>query len=520
MSRLFFTVVLLLVSFVGYAQDWEWVLEGEGIENLKTTSDEEGSFFASGNFKQSCKLGNTTITSSEKSACFILRFDNEGNILWWKIFQSHRLIEIIDIQAKAGVVYVGGNFSGKLKYNNENYSSVGLEDIFLASFDNDGNLNFIKSDGGATQETLRSFYLNENYIIATGTFSKGSILGGKFLQASSQEANSFYFKMNLEGNYIWIKEFLGDEDSHCRTYLITSDKNDNVYIGGIFYKVYLSESDTSFSTYGMLIKLSSDGTFLKIIDCINHPGRYTRAIEINEQKEFYYFGSANEYRSDSHANFFKTNDQNEVLWRKTVKGNSSWPLAIDFRENQIALLISVINHHTVNENGLLIENYNLDGELLGYNFIKEEHTTASFRQVPFNVSFASDSCVIISGGVSKKLYFKNFTFNNDNKEMQFIAKVAKDISWDLPYLNISLTTNNKIFHIPLSLHPNPTSSHFTLTFEAEKAHITITNFSGRVIIKREAKSGENISTSGFSKGIYFVQVKIGEEVVRRKLVVD
>jgi hypothetical protein len=74
--------------------------------------------------------------------------------------------------------------------------------------------------------------------------------------------------------------------------------------------------------------------------------------------------------------------------------------------------------------------------------------------------------------------------------------------------------------LTLSLHPNPASSHFTLTLEAEKADLIITDFAGRIMLKQEAKSGENISTSSFSKGIYFVQVRIGEELLRRKLVVD
>jgi hypothetical protein len=56
--------------------------------------------------------------------------------------------------------------------------------------------------------------------------------------------------------------------------------------------------------------------------------------------------------------------------------------------------------------------------------------------------------------------------------------------------------------------------------EAEKADLIITDFAGRIMLKQEAKSGENISTSSFSKGIYFVQVRIGEELLRRKLVVD
>ncbi|HET6243821.1 MAG: T9SS type A sorting domain-containing protein [Bacteroidetes bacterium] len=85
--------------------------------------------------------------------------------------------------------------------------------------------------------------------------------------------------------------------------------------------------------------------------------------------------------------------------------------------------------------------------------------------------------------------------------------------------NVSIESE-AINRINFLLHPNPTSSHFTLSFEAEKADVTITDFSGRIMLQRQVKSNENISTSGFSKGIYFVQVKVGEDLVRRKLVIN
>jgi uncharacterized protein YbaP (TraB family) len=101
---------------------------------------------------------------------------------------------------------------------------------------------------------------------------------------------------------------------------------------------------------------------------------------------------------------------------------------------------------------------------------------------------------------------------SDTHQRIFFAKLTTQYEGDTS----TIVTEQRI----TPLHPNPTSSYFTLKFEAEKADVTIIDFYGRIMLQRQVKSQENISTSGFSKGIYFVQVKVGEDVVRRKLVVD
>jgi hypothetical protein len=78
--------------------------------------------------------------------------------------------------------------------------------------------------------------------------------------------------------------------------------------------------------------------------------------------------------------------------------------------------------------------------------------------------------------------------------------------------------NDEQFNVHFGLAPNPTSTHFTLTSDAEISEVQVLDVSGKVLLTTKATS---IDVSHFAAGVYLVQVRDaqGRRGVK-KLVVD
>lgn len=140
-------------------------------------------------------------------------------------------------------------------------------------------------------------------------------------------------------------------------------------------------------------------------------------------------------------------------------------------------------------------------------------------------------------------------------------KIAIDPNWDMNYISIvgmvmapnGLIENATRAHIDdaiatgftdgenivgltkleapesnISLFPNPTKNHTTISFESvsnEMVNITIVNVDGKVVYtnKKAVNNGINqfeVNTSKFAKGMYTVKIEQGQSMAVRKLVVE
>ncbi len=60
----------------------------------------------------------------------------------------------------------------------------------------------------------------------------------------------------------------------------------------------------------------------------------------------------------------------------------------------------------------------------------------------------------------------------------------------------------------LSIAPNPTKDHVTISFEGNEASIFISDLRGKIVLSCQVKSGETIDLSSFDAGIYYFNMQI------------
>jgi hypothetical protein len=166
-----------------------WATSAGKAYSRSISIDTDGNLFVTGYFTDSTDFGGSTSTlvGDSLTDAFIVKFDNTGNAQWSKcIGGSDRDVGNSIFNDVFGNIFVTGNFESTfvtidtITLSNADTSSVtGSSDIFIAKFDNDGNLIWSKRAGGSWDDRSWGITCDSNgRIYLTGDFWSQSITFG------------------------------------------------------------------------------------------------------------------------------------------------------------------------------------------------------------------------------------------------------------------------------------------------------------------------------------------------------
>ena len=182
----------------------------------------------------------------------------------------------------AGNLYTAGVFSGTVDFDPSaagtyTLTSFGLQDIFIAKFDGNGNFIWVKRFGGNVNDMIKSIKVDlAGNIYSSGYFSNTADFDPSVTATYSLAAvgigyqDAFISKLDANGNFVWAKRFGGGSDD--RAGYATVDSKGNVFVTGRFQgTVDLDPSPTGVfnvspvggSSYGIFIsKFDGNGNFI------------------------------------------------------------------------------------------------------------------------------------------------------------------------------------------------------------------------------------------------------------------
>ncbi|MFP4692865.1 MAG: SBBP repeat-containing protein [Halothece sp.] len=204
-------------------------LDSQG--NLYITGHTEGSIAGSPN------QGFTDI--------FVAKYDPNGEQEWVRQFGSSDREESFGIASDSNDnIYLTGTTYGSLEGQN-----AGENDIWLASFDADGNQRWIEQFGGNSTDHAYDITVdNEDSIYLTG-FTRSVLEGGNSLSSDSWVA-----RFNSSGNQNWIRQFnVGNVTDNVSAFGITTDDDNNVFLTGDTFRFSEDQRDawvTQFDSEG------------------------------------------------------------------------------------------------------------------------------------------------------------------------------------------------------------------------------------------------------------------------------
>ena len=175
----------IFISKLGASGNFVWAKQMGGPLHESGNSigtDKWSNIYITGTFQGTADFNPATVISNLISVgnedIFILKLNSAGDFIWVKQMGGNLYDNALCVKIdSSGFVYVTGNFQGTADFNPSlseklNFTSIGLDDIFISKLDTQGNFVWAKSMGGTLNEIGNAITIDKSgNIYTTGFFS-------------------------------------------------------------------------------------------------------------------------------------------------------------------------------------------------------------------------------------------------------------------------------------------------------------------------------------------------------------
>lgn len=230
---------------------WAKVAGGELLDQGNAiATDANGNSYVAGAIQTNgiyptVSFDNITLTGHGDYDWFIAKYDVNGNVVWAKNAGSNlgdiaRGI-VVDV---LGNVYVCGLFSGTMTVDGSTVTSSGLFDVFLAKYDGNGNLIWIRRAGGTGSDIAHGITVDSfGNVAIVGEFQNTATFGSNSVTAAGL-GDAFIAKYDSSGTNLWVRsggsstsfatdaaKSIGSDGSN--SFVVTGDYTGSATFGGL-----------------------------------------------------------------------------------------------------------------------------------------------------------------------------------------------------------------------------------------------------------------------------------------------
>jgi hypothetical protein len=258
------------------AQAFEWVKSFGGVNKDKGKElgvDVSGSQYVGGFFTDEITLGTTTLEATgvdaEDEDIFITKIDASGNPVWAHSFGNGYKDQGdypfgLGVNENGFCAATGKCFKYVKLDNGDSLSAYEEEDMWLITYDPDGNLNWVKVGGGVNTDYGTATYVDAaQNVYCAGNFNGPIDFYGDSLIAVTADPHVFIAKYAWDGTLTWVKTF--SSGSPVNIHDLKLDVNGNIYVGGNFTNS-ITFGSTTLDSYGdadgFITKLDPSGNVL------------------------------------------------------------------------------------------------------------------------------------------------------------------------------------------------------------------------------------------------------------------
>lgn len=254
----------------------------------ETVMDEEGNLYITGeysftvDFDPGDGVDMLTTPTEYHPNIFTAKYNSDGELIWAKGFGGNGseagLSVCIDVLNN---VYTTGVYRDTIDadpgdgvFNLLPVAGSGFTDTFIQKLDPDGNFVWAKALLGE-QSKSPAFIFSEgtNFLFLTGHFH-GTVDFNPDEDVENHSSNgnrdAFILKLDVAGNFSWVKTFGGDGADIA--YSLGIDQMDNIYCSGYFQQTvdfdpgpgedFLTSSGTGEYADGFILKLDQSGDYI------------------------------------------------------------------------------------------------------------------------------------------------------------------------------------------------------------------------------------------------------------------
>lgn len=205
--------------------------------------DASGNAYIEGNYDGTMKFGSITLSSAGLYDVFLAKYDVNGSVQWARSAGGANY-EYANSNAidPSGNIYITGYFMDPLTIiGNDTLAYKGVDDIFLAKYDANGNVLWATSAGDTYLEhalSVTADAIGNAYMAGFFNDSSFTIGSTTLVNASKGHDEIFVAKYDPNGNVLWAKSASGTDSDEANS--IATDALGNVYVAGSFISATLS----------------------------------------------------------------------------------------------------------------------------------------------------------------------------------------------------------------------------------------------------------------------------------------
>lgn len=223
-------------SLTTFAQYFEWAKRAGWYAfdlGYGTCTDNAGNVYIAGKYEMNASFGNTRVGCKGNHDIYVAKYSPSGAFLWVRTaggtIGDYAHAVTCD---GAGNVYLTGEFETTTFFGSVSMKSSGNNDVFLAKYNTNGDLQWAKKlgGGGGNDRGLGISIVNGNIYIS-GRFQGTAIFSG-IKMVSSGGTDIFIAKCNSNGVLQWLRKAGGPGEDEGNA--ITTDAAGNAYVTGFF----------------------------------------------------------------------------------------------------------------------------------------------------------------------------------------------------------------------------------------------------------------------------------------------
>lgn len=547
--RIITLLIILFFTQITSSQtpDWEWARNMDiHFNTVKQFSvvDSNGDIIVITDFiTPTITFGGITVNNYSPSYYYadiaIVKYDNQGNVVWAKSFGGPRVDQATSIAADdSGNFYIAGGFMDSITFDSVTLTGNPTGN-FIVKFDANGNVVFAKKvteDNSATVVNVLKTDGNQN-IYLTGIFNTPSVTFGNIVlnyegYSSAGSSNRAYVaKMDNQGNYLWVKTAQSNEAHTIGIvpYGLDVDTNGSVYTGGYFGcntirfgAITLTKTITSGYNMNMyLVKYDSNGNEIWGRNTGSNYENETSTrtvktdLENNVYAAGYYtntvnFGGTTLMSSGGSQQFIVKYDPNgNVLWAKAANSNFGYnsihSLDVD-ENNDLYTAGTYINTQMDFGNGVTLTNpVSTDGAVFVVKYTPQGQAVWARKALSLN----GNNTLSIDCKAQNEIYITG-TFNNPTLTFgnQTITKSENTFNLFLAKLYYEPLSTSDWDQNKVKVFPNPVKDHLVISQPGN-----YTAYSLYTILGTKVKAGNirpetgTIDLSILAKGVYLLQLQ-------------
>lgn len=195
--------------------------------------DKQGNVIFAGAFADTVDFGGGPRASRGTLDFFIAKLDADGNYMWDRIAgdANYQDCTCIALDA-AGDIFAGGRYYGVLDFGIGSLVGQGNVDAYLVKFDPDGHALWDHGFGTEAYEFVSSLAVDGSDLLVTGFFYGTLDLGGGPLVNTGRD-DLFLASFDADGNHLWSRNYenvISDYGS-----AITVDDSGQFFVGAGFH---------------------------------------------------------------------------------------------------------------------------------------------------------------------------------------------------------------------------------------------------------------------------------------------